>query len=74
MALTNRHWTHHELLNVPLKVHVGQVWHHMRDHLEAGVLGLLERLGHCTDRVPAIRVPGDVLVHRLEILKVKKTY
>ena len=58
--------SHHKLINVPLEVHVGQVRHHVRDHLEAGVLGLLEGLGDGADGVPAVRVPGDVLVHRLQ--------
>ena len=54
-----------ELVQVALHADVGQVWHHVADHLEAGVLGEAEGLGHGGDGVAAVRVSRHVLVQRL---------
>ena len=54
-----------ELFEVPLDPDVGQVRHHVRDDLEPGVFGQMERFGNGADGVPAVGVAGDVLVDRL---------
>lgn len=38
--------TYNKLLDIPLHADVGQVWHHVGDHFEAGVLCQVERLAH----------------------------
>ena len=57
---------HHKLLYIPLEVHVGQIRHHVRYHLEAGVLAHLEALADGAHRVAAVRVSRHILVNRLE--------
>lgn len=57
--------THNESLNVPVKAHIGQVWHHVSHHLEACVLSKLKRLAHSTHCVTSISIPGHILIHTL---------
>jgi hypothetical protein len=49
-----RGWAYDELLEVALEADVGQVRHHVRNHLVSCVLGKLKRLTHRLDRVPPI--------------------
>jgi hypothetical protein len=54
-----------ELREVALDTDVWQVRHHVRHHLEAGVLGEVEGLRDRAHGMAPVRVPRDVLVHGL---------
>ena len=54
-----------ELFEIAFESDVGKIGHHVRDNLEAGVLGEMKGFGYGADRVSTVGIPRDVLIHGL---------
>ena len=55
-----------EALHVTFPAHVGQIWHHVSNDLETGILGQVEALTHCCNCVASVGVARNILKDTLQ--------
>ena len=58
--------THNESSDVSFQSHIGQIRHHVGNHLEPSIFCQLEGLTHCMHCVTSIGVPGNIFIHTLD--------